>query len=184
MMQNQTQEKERWSPEEEAGLVEAARRQTRDFLPLYDHYVRPVFRYLWSRVGSHEDAEDLTAQTFLEALEALPRYREHGTFAAWLFSIARRKTADYFRKHPHAPLEDADAVTGPTDLPGEIARRDEVSRLKALIRTLPDADQELIRLHFTTGLTFREMAPVIGKSEDAVKKALYRLLGKLQSQLE
>jgi len=184
MIQIPTQAGESWSPETEAVVVDAARKRPQDFLPLYDHYARPIFRYLWSRVGSHEDAEDLTAQTFLEALEALPRYRENGTFAAWLFSIARRKAADYFRKHPPAPLEDADAVTAPTDLPGEITRRDEVSRLKALIRALPDAEQELIRLHFTAGLTFREMAPVIGKSEDAVKKAIYRLLGRLQSQLE
>jgi DNA-directed RNA polymerase specialized sigma24 family protein len=53
-----------------------------------------------------------------------------------------------------------------------------------LIRNFPEKEQEWIRLHFTAGLTFREMAVLIGKTEEATKKAVYRLLLKLQSQLE
>jgi RNA polymerase sigma-70 factor (ECF subfamily) len=184
MIHPQPVENERWAPDEESRLVADARQHPENFVPLYDHYVRPVFRYLCSRIGAYDEAEDLTAQTFLEALEALPRYRDRGCFAAWLFGIARRKAADHFRRHPPLSLEEVGAITDAADLQGEVARKDEIARLKALIRELPKEEQEWIRLHFTAGLTFREMAALNGKSEDATKKAVYRLLAKLQSRLE
>jgi RNA polymerase sigma-70 factor, ECF subfamily len=175
---------EAWSPEEERRLVAAAQKRPEDFLLLYDRYARSVFRYACSRVGTGAEAEDLTAQTFLEVLEALPRYRERGSFAAWLFTIARRKAADHFRKQSPAALEEAETVADTLDVPGEVTRQDEIDRLRSLLRELSEEEQEWIRLHFTAGLTFREMSAVIGKSEDATKKAVYRLLAKLQSRLE
>ncbi|MGB7537395.1 MAG: sigma-70 family RNA polymerase sigma factor [Anaerolineales bacterium] len=184
MIHLQPMEDERWVPDEESRLVADARRHPDHFVLLYSHYARPVFRYLYSRVGGFEEAEDLTAQTFLEALEALPRYRDRGCFAAWLFGIARRKAADHFRRQPPMPLEDIGAVADAVDVQGDVSRKDELERLKALIRELGEEEQEWIRLHFTAGLTFREMAAVNGKSEDATKKAVYRLLAKLQSRLE
>jgi RNA polymerase sigma-70 factor (ECF subfamily) len=184
MIRPQPMEKDRWVPEEEGRLVAEARKHPEAFVLLYVHYARPVFRYLYSRVGAREEAEDLTAQTFLDALEALPRYRDRGCFAAWLFAIARRKAVDHFRKPPSLPLEDLGPVADAVDVPGEVMRRDEIARLRALIRELPDEEQEWIRLHFTAGLNFREMSVLSGKSEDATKKAVYRLLAKLQSRLE
>jgi len=184
MIHPQPTEHERWAPEEESRLVADARKHPENFLPLYDHYARPIFRYLCSRIGTYEEAEDLTAQTFLEALEALPRYTDRGCFSAWLFGIARRKAADHFRRRSPLALEEAATVADAADLQGEAARKDEIVRLRALIRELPEEEQEWIRLHFTAGLTFREMSAVSGKSEDAIKKAVYRLLAKLQSRLE
>jgi len=184
MIHPQPMENERWNPDEESRLVADAREHPENFVPLYHHYARPVFRYLCNRIGAYEEAEDLTAQTFLEALEALPRYRDLGCFSAWLFGIARRKAADYFRRNSPLALEDAAAVADAADVPGEVARKDEIARLRALIRELPEEEQEWIRLHFTAGLTFREMSAINGKSEDATKKAVYRLLSKLQSRLE
>jgi RNA polymerase sigma-70 factor (ECF subfamily) len=184
MIHLQPMENERWVPDEESRLVADARKHPENFVPLYEHYARPVFRYLCSRIGAYQEAEDLTAQTFLEALEALPRYRERGYFSAWLFGIARRKAADYFRRHPPLALEEAGAVADGADLQREVARKDEIARLRGLIQELPEEEQEWIRLHFTAGLTFREMAALNGKSEDATKKAVYRLLAKLQSRLE
>lgn len=184
MIHPQSMENDPWLPGEETRLVEDARNHPEHFVPLYNHYVRPIFRYLYSRIGTFQEAEDLTAQTFLAALEALPRYRDRGCFAAWLFGIARRKAADHFRRRPPAALEDIGAVAAAVDVSAEVSRKDEIDRLKALIRELPDEDREWIRLHFTAGLTFREMSVLCGKSEDATKKAVYRLLAKLQSRLE
>ncbi|HEY4579705.1 MAG TPA: sigma factor [Candidatus Acidoferrales bacterium] len=65
-----------------AALVESARCDPAAFAGLYDRYVQPVYRYVRSRVGGAQEAEDLTAQTFLAALESLPRYRHTGRFAA------------------------------------------------------------------------------------------------------
>ena len=68
-----------------------------DFSTLYRAYVDPVFRYLYSRVSSAQDAEDLTSQTFLQAYRAYESLRDQTSFAPWLFKIARNKLNDFYR---------------------------------------------------------------------------------------
>jgi hypothetical protein len=78
-------------------LVEAAKEDPVAFGRLYNLYVQPIYRYLYSQVGTVHDAEDLTSQTFMTAYESLTRYRERGFFSAWLFRIARSRLIDHFR---------------------------------------------------------------------------------------
>ncbi len=170
---------------DEGRLVAAAHSDRRAFGRLYALYVQPLFRYLYSRIGGVPEAEDVTAQTFLAALEAFERYRHDGHFAAWLFGIARNKAADYFRhQRRQAPLEDAERVTGEGDLLQGAIQSERSSALAALICALPEADRELIRLRYVAELNFSEIGRLLGRSEEAAKKALYRLLARLQSQLE
>ena len=75
--------------EDEAKEVADARTDPRAFGVLYDRYAPKIYRYLLSRLGSVEDARDVTSQTFLTAFETFPRYKHEGYFSAWLFSIAR-----------------------------------------------------------------------------------------------
>ncbi|GAB4580098.1 MAG: hypothetical protein Fur0022_28370 [Anaerolineales bacterium] len=84
--------------DEEVLLVDAARQNPEAFDALYCRYLTPVYRYLYSRVQNRADAEDLTTQVFIEALEGLARYRDRGTFPAWLFTIARRRAIEYHRR--------------------------------------------------------------------------------------
>jgi DNA-directed RNA polymerase specialized sigma24 family protein len=88
----------RENAEDDAALVKAARRDPSTFAALYRRYVTDVYRYHFSRVGNTADAEDLTGQTFVGALEGLPGYRERGNFASWLFTSAHNKAADYHRR--------------------------------------------------------------------------------------
>jgi RNA polymerase sigma-70 factor (ECF subfamily) len=165
-------------------LILAAQQNPADFSAVYDRYVQPVYRYFYSRVDNAADAEDLTAQTFLAALESLPRYHHHGTFPAWLFAIARSKAMDHFRRHkPQIQLSEAERSDEPDPLT-RVAHGDEIARLLDLVRGLGENDRELIRLRYVAGLSFAEMAVLLKKKEDAVKKSLYRLLTRLQSQLE
>ncbi len=170
---------------DEASLVAEAQRDRRAFGRLYALYVQPLFRYLYSRIGGVPEAEDVTAQTFLAALEAFGSYRHDGHFAAWLFGIARNKAADYFRhQHRQVPLEDAESITVESDLLQGTIQSERSAALAMLINTLPEADQDLIRLRYVAELNFSEIGQLLGRSEEAVKKALYRLLARLQSQLE
>ena len=170
---------------DEASLVAEARRDPRAFGRLYALYVQPLFRYLYSRIGGVPEAEDVTAQTFLAALEAFGRYRHDGHFAAWLFAIARYKAADYFRQQrQQAPLADAESVAVESDLLQGAIRSERSATLARLIAALPEADRDLIRLRYVAELSFSEIGRLLGRSEDAAKKALYRLLARLQSQLE
>ena len=169
---------------EQTRLVSSAQRDPAEFAALYDRYFRQVYHYLFSRVGSAAEAEDLTAQTFLAALEALPRYHPRGHFTAWLFTIARNKARDFHRSGGLTIPLDEDHPDKADDPLSQIIQADQVGQLAALIRTLNNDEQELLRLRYSASLSFAEIGGCLGRKEDTVKKTFYRLLARLQRQLE
>jgi RNA polymerase sigma factor (sigma-70 family) len=174
------------SVEEDASLVKAARRDPAAFAALYRRYVTPIYRYIYSRLGNVADAENLTAQVFTEALEGLHRYRERGNFAAWLFTIARHKVSDYYRRQrPNPPLNEAlDSPVDGTDPLAHMVQEEALRRLAALVTRLDKEQQELLRLRFAGGLTYGEIGRIVGRSEAAIKMAVHRLLHRLEAEWE
>ena len=169
---------------DEASLVSSAQRDPAEFAAIYDRYFRQVYRYLYSRVGRAAEAEDLTAQTFLAALEALPGYRARSHFAAWLFTIARNKARDFYRGGmPPIPLDENHPDKADDPL-AQVIQTDQVEQLANLIRKLDADELELLRLRFSADLSFGEIGVCLGRKEDTVKKTFYRLLARLQRQLE
>ena len=155
-----------------------------EFTAVYREYVQPLYRYLYSRVGRADLAEELTAQTFLAALEGLPRYRP-GNFAGWLFTIARHKAADYFRRQPLAELDPQADYPGPdSDALGALIQAEQKQRLLASIAGLRENERELLRLRYAARLSFPQMAAVLGRGPEAVKKQHYRLLARLKHAME
>lgn len=172
--------------EDDAHLVRAARRDLAAFGTLYRRHVAPIYRYLYSRAGNAADAQDLTAQVFVEALQGLDRYRERGSFRAWLFTIAYYKAADHHRRQrPELPLDEArDTAAGGEGALARLVREEALQRLAGLVEKLDDDKQEMLRLRFAGGLTYREIGRVVGRSEAAVKMAVHRLLRHLEAEWE
>jgi RNA polymerase sigma-70 factor (ECF subfamily) len=183
MTQNELKE---LSLDEEKALIEAAQRDTAAFAPLYRQYVQSIYRYLYSRLGQVNDAEDMTAQVFLEAFQGLNRYRNNGTFAAWLFTIARRRVINHFhRSHQFDQLKEQTANPDTSDDPlVQALRVEEYRQLRDQLLLLKDSDLELLRLRFAARLGFKEIASILRRSEASVKMKLYRLLRHLESRLE
>jgi RNA polymerase sigma-70 factor (ECF subfamily) len=172
------------NPVDEAALVEAARHNPEAFSAVYHRYVTPVYCYLYKWAGSQAEAEDLTAQVFTEVLEGLAQYQERGTFAAWLFTIARRKAiAAYRRQQSNLPLDQIEEISGSEEDPLEHLERDEnQARMAVLFAGLQSDQQDLLRLRFTARLGYAEIAAVLKRSEAAVKMAVYRLLRQLHEE--
>jgi RNA polymerase sigma factor (sigma-70 family) len=169
----------------DTSLVLDAQENSASFQALYGHWVVPVYQYFYHLTGEVAGAEDLTSQLFLAVYQALPRYQHRGHFAAWLFTIARNLFKENYRKKKReVPLEMALQVQSPSDPPADYALADEIRTLTKLVRSLPDKDQELIRLRYVAELNFSDMAIILDKHEDAVKKSLYRLQVRLQGLLE
>jgi RNA polymerase sigma-70 factor (ECF subfamily) len=171
---------------DETALVKAARSDPAAFTILYRRYVTPVYRYLHKWVGNTAEAEDLTAQVFTEMLERLEQYQERGHFAAWLFTIARRKAiAAYRHRRTTLDLDEAEDLPAPSEDPLEkVARAEQLQRMTALIAKLPEDQRELIRLRFTAGLSYADIGALLDRTEAAVKMAVHRLLRKLNEQWE
>jgi RNA polymerase sigma-70 factor, ECF subfamily len=166
-------------------IITAARQDPQRFGELYSLYAQPVFRYLYSRIGSFPEAEDTTAQTFLAALERFPKYRHDGYFASWLFSIARNKAMDYFRKRrKETSLEEAEFMPAEANLVQHVIRTERITAISELIGALPEEEQELIRLRYVAELSFAEIGHMLSQKEDTVKKSLYRLLARLKVQAD
>jgi len=174
------------SADEDASLVKAAQRDPAAFATLYRRYVTPIYRYVYSRLGNVADAEDLTARVFTETLEGLHRYREQGNFAAWLFTIARHRVTDYYRRQrPNLSLNAAlDSPADGTDPLAHVVQEEALRRLAALVAQLDEEQQELLRLRFAAGLTYREIGRIMGRSGAAIKMAIHRLLRRLEAEWE
>ncbi len=167
----------------EAQLIQAAQRNAADFAQLYRHYITPVYRYLYSRTGNAADAEDLTAQVFLEALQALPRYKHRGHFAAWLFTIARRRAADHYRQPTLLPLDELLAPADDDEPLSLVVRAETLAHLHQLVSLLNEDDIELLSLRYAAGLTFAQIGATLNQREGTVKMRLHRLLARLQTAL-
>jgi RNA polymerase sigma-70 factor (ECF subfamily) len=160
-----------------------ARTDPEAFAELYHRHVRSIYRYHLAHTGNVRDAEDLTSQTFMAALEGIRSFRGTGPYITWLIGIASRKRALFFRgRKVQVPLEAAlhlPAFGPPTDKAA--ARRIEMDKVLDALRTLSRDRAEALILCFFSGLSPAEAGPVLGKSEAAVKMLVSRGLQDLRS---
>jgi RNA polymerase sigma-70 factor, ECF subfamily len=166
-------------------LVQQARSDHHVFEVLYLRYRDRIYRYLRARTPSEDDAADLTQQVFLKAIDRLHQYRpKTGSFAAWLFAIARHAAADFHRRH-HATVdwEYLPAALHPVDAHDveiDAVTRETLARLDQLLSALPTDKRELLALRFAGELTIAEIASVTGRSPEATRKQLTRTLQTLE----
>lgn len=170
---------------DEAALVRAAQTDADAFDALYRRYVTPVYRYCYVHTGTQSEAEDLTAEVFLAALEGLKGYRGHGPFAAWLFGIARRKCADHHRSryaNPGGPLEAARTQPDPSapDPEHNACQNDIMDCVQRILPSLSPDRREALQLRFWGGLSIREIAAVMRRREGAVKVLISRAIADLR----
>lgn len=171
----------------EQASVRRAQEDPSAFSDLYRQHVKPVYRYIIARVSNVSDAQDLTSQTFLTALESLPNYRGQGAFGAWLMGIARHKVMDHYRQvlpHPEFDLEEADDVMDDEIRPDEaVSHRLQLERVAAKLDVIAPDRAEAIRLRIFGNLSVTEVAQAMGKQEPAVRMLIHRGLRDLQEQL-
>jgi len=180
-----TAQNDRSTASEDAELARRARNSPDAFSELYHRYLPGVYRYHLARTGNVQEAEDLTAQTFLSALEAIVTFRQQGSFSAWLFGIARHKLHDHYRQRkPDLPLEEVEALHSPLPMPEEVAfQRLEMGRVAQVLRLISPERAEALVLCLFGGLSLPEAAQALDKSEAAVKMLVYRGISDLQGRL-
>lgn len=167
---------------DEIHLARDARFDSEAFAELYRRHVTRVYRYHLANTGNIKDAEDLTSQTFMAALEGIHSFRGEAPFAAWLMGIASRKRALFFRgRKPEVPLEAAFHLPSPglsTDQAASL-RLQMDSVFRALRQISPERAEAISLCNFA-GLSCAEAGRVLRKSEAAVKMLVSRGLRDLR----
>jgi len=172
-------------------LARRARCDRQAFGVLYERHVAAIYRYVFYRVGSVEDAEDLTARVFARALRHIHNYDDRGVpVTAWLYRIAHNVVANFHRdnsRRPSVPLEEADALGssgGDDDHEQRIDRERARARLLRAVRMLPPERQHLLVLKFVEQLQNAEIGQIMNRSEGAIKSLYHRTLLQLRRIME
>ena len=159
-------------PSEESLVQRAQNKDQEAFAQLYEEHFDKIYRYLVLRVGNEMEAEDMTQQVFLNALQSISSFRWKGVpFSAWLFRIAHNQAVDHLRKktkRASVPLDESLITSG--DSPHSTTElKMDVEQLLAATRRLTEAQREVISLRFSSELSIAQVSRIMGKSEGAVK---------------
>lgn len=168
---------------EEQLVLSAQAGDDRAFEQIYEEYFDKIYRYIVVRVGNQADAEDLTEEVFLKALESIGSFEWRGiSIAAWLFRIAHNVVVDHLRrmsKRQTTPIEEGVPSRGPS--PHEKAAINlTMEKLKTALTRLTQAQQQVLSLRLAGGLSIAETARVMGKTEGAVKASQHSALKALR----
>jgi len=172
--------------------LRASQRDAEAFACLYDLYVDGIYKYIFYKVGDVVETEDLTAQVFLKAWEAIGDYEWRDLpFSAWLFRIAHNLVVDYHRaRRETVPIEQ------PEGRPPLVIRDEEMRPEQALeeimiarqlqeaIAQLTEEQQEVIILRLLEGYSTAEVARIMGKKPGAIRGLKFRALCALREILD
>ncbi len=170
---------------EEDALIVQAKRKPEAFAPLYELHFAAIFRFILRRARDRELTNDLTQQTFLKAMLALPGYEPRGyPFKAFLYRIALNELKMHWRKRKEVTIDMSYAeVRGLTEEVGLDERESEMQRLALALGRLDEDKARLIELRYMDGMSFAEVGQVLGLGEDAAKMRTHRVLATLRTYL-
>jgi len=172
----------------EADALAMARLQAGDDLALNEimgRWKQPLAGYLLRQLGGHEDALDLTMETFVRIYESRQRYVPAARFARWLFTIATNLARNHVRwkqRHPEVTLEAEEGEESPMDNMADAApnagkqmeTQERAQAVRKAIAALPPDLRTATLLFEYEGLSHAEIAAVEGCSAKAVETRLYR----------
>jgi len=158
--------------DEESLVRRAQQRDEEAFTQLYEEHFDKIYRYVALKIGNKTEAEDMTQQVFLNALQSISSFKWKGIpFSAWLFRIAHNQVVDYLRKQTKqatAPLDESLISSGSN--PQLMAEHKlDIEQLVSATKQLTRAQREVISLRFAGELPVAQVAKVMGRSQGAVK---------------
>jgi len=174
-----------------AGNGAAGKRELdRAFEALYRDHLRDVYSYCYYRIGNHHDAEDLTEQTFLQAYRHFERARRESDgrpLRPWLIRIAHNLAANYHRdrsRRPTAALDNVEPVEHPHGTERVVEGRERMREVISGLDRLPEDRREALIMRFSLGMSNREIARALGRTDGATKVLIHRAIKQLEEELE
>ena len=174
---------------EENAVSRACEGDAEAFSFLYERNVTRIYNYIYYRIGSEVDAEDITSRVFYRAFGHITSYVDKGVpFSAWLYRIAHNLIANWHRdshRRKEVPLEDQPEIPHHADHPEKaLEKAQEIEQLLRGIRRLTPDRQQLLLLKFVESYSNAEIAEIMGKSEGAIKSLYHRALIALREEMQ
>ncbi|RME47911.1 MAG: RNA polymerase sigma factor [Chloroflexi bacterium] len=175
-------------------LDRIARGDQKALAEFYNHYIDDVYRFVYHQVGGHrQDAEDVTQETFIAALDSLESFRGESRLYVWLCGIAWRKASDFRRKRDRTQsrqsIADEESLE-PTGARSEFRVEDVAERhslrdqVWQTLLALPEHYRQVLILKYIEEFQVAEIALIMGKSEKAVESLLVRARNAFRAELD
>lgn len=149
---------------------------------IYQKYAKTVYKYLLSLSHDQDVAEELTQETFYQAVKSISRYDESCQISTWLCAIAKNQLLSYQRKHPPLEnIEDNDQVTDSAEI-NVLETLDRVELMKKL-HSCPEPFREILYLRIFGDLSFKEIGEIMQQSENWARVTFYRGKERLRKEL-
>lgn len=158
--------------QDEEDLVRRAQHHDQEaFAQLYEEHFDKIYRYVTFKIGNETEAEDMTQQVFLNALQSISSFKWKGIpFSAWLFRIAHNQVVDYLRKKKHTTVPLDESLASNDNNPQLVVEQKlDIEQLLLATKQLTEAQREVISLRFAGELPIAQVAKAMGKSQGAVK---------------
>ena len=149
-----------------------------EFAQLYDAYVDKIYRYIYYKIGSSTQAEDLTSEVFVKAWQARGRYQwSRCPFSAWLYRIAHNLVVDHYRTtHETVPIDGVQSFD-PSDMVEELAEHHlDSEMLRSAMQRLTHDQKQVILLRFMEEYETDEVAQIMGRGPTAIRALQHRAL--------
>ena len=178
------------SDEEHAPSPVSKAELDRDFSELYRAHLRDVYSYAYYRVGNHHDAEDLTEQAFLQAYRHFERAQRESNgrpLRPWLIRIAHNLASNYYRDRARRPEANLDAIEPPAHPHGTervVEGREELREVMERLDDLSDDRREALIMRFALGMSNREIARALGRTDGATKVLIHRAIKQLEELMD
>jgi len=152
-----------------------------EFQTFYQENLGLIYRFVYSKVGNREEAEDLTSQIFVKAVRGVDTERGALSIQKWLFQVARTTVADYWRSYYRisiSSLEELleDGWEGPANEEQAEFNANPVERVQRILQALPEHYREVLHCRFLLNLSIRDTALRMGLSEANIKVLQFRAL--------
>lgn len=153
---------------------------------IYQHYAKTVYHFLLARTANGDLAEELTQETFYQAIRSIDRFDESCKLSTWLCGIAKNVLLTYRRKHPAAEDLEGPEAKNLQEESAESAVIGQISNIDLLkmMHGLAEPYREVMYLRALGGLSFKEIGEVHGKSENWARVTFYRAKEKLRKDVE
>lgn len=158
------------------------------FEEFYGLYVKKIYRFIYYKVNSKQETEDLTSETFCRAWQSVAQGSKIKNFKAFIYRIAHNLVVNYYAQKQKAPLELneelKETLAEKNGLEKRMEINSDVEQVKKIISRLPNSYQEILIMRFLDELSISEISQVLGKSKNNVYVLIHRALRVLKKELK